>query len=185
MISEQVLQGSEIIPHIQGLFESAGIKQFESLDAKAELVDAAGQNEDVLKAYIAASSKDLKVAMRLNIETDVLKRTIPGVVERQDVTDSMQEDWILELANQLMGRLKNKLLSHACMLQMGIPLSSLNVDIDAEFDDDGQKKSFFIAVEGGIAQVCLSISLFNQNLVMDLFEDEDEEWFAESELEEF
>ena len=182
-MSAQLLESQEIIPHIIGLFETAGIKQFESMDQEAELIDKPGEDADTFKAYIDLTSEDLKVAMLLIVPRQILINTIPGIPDGQDITEDMQEDWILELSNRLMGRLKNKLLSHDCFLQIGIPKSSLRLDVDMLFDDGGEVKSYFFNLDGGVAECYLSLNLFNKEMEMDLFEDEDEDWFSESELE--
>lgn len=183
MNNAEILHNNEIIPHIIGLFESAGIKQFESMNEEVELIGKPGKDSDVLKSYIDVTSDDLKVALSLSVPRSVLKKTIPGVPQGTNITDAMQEDWILELANRLLGRLKNKLLSHSCILHMGIPKSSQREDVDKLFDDGGQKESFFFDMNGEVVECYLSLNIYNENMEMDLYEDEDEDWFSESELE--
>lgn len=183
MYTQEMLKSDEIIPHVIGLFESAGIKQFESLDKSVEIVRTAGSDSDILKTYIDIGSTDIKVSLLLRVPRSVLIKTIPGVPVGSE-TDEMLEDWVMELANRLMGRLKNKLLSHNCVLQMGLPKSYASLDVEALFElDEGKKLDFFFDMQGEIIECYLSVNLLDSKMEMDLYEDEDEDWFDESELE--
>lgn len=181
--AEKIKQ-ADIVPHIVNLFETAGIKQFESLDRHVELVNKSSKDDDVLECYIDVGSADLTVALLLRAPRSILIKTIPGVPVGEDNTREMLEDWVLELANRLIGRLKNKLISHSCKLQMGLPKTGVEKNVQELFDAVGGKVTpFFFDMQGETIDCYLSINLINEALEIDLYEDEDEDWFDESELE--
>ena len=55
--------------------------------------------------------------------------TLQGIAEQPDPTDSELDDWLGELSNQLLGRLKNRLVSYQIDLHMATPMTLRGVDL--------------------------------------------------------
>lgn len=135
-------------------------------------------------ASISCFSNDIAMTLTIAADKGFLVNTIPMIGGQRLDTVSFQNDWCLELANRFLGRLKNKLLSHDCTLNMGLPALIdapehnklvLNSNISRVFQIDGSGG-------GDQIQCTLSVSLLNDEMLLEDYEDEDEDWFEESEL---
>ena len=68
---------------------------------------------------IGFTGEKIRGTIILATVAEVLQATRPTAAE----TDSEQADWAGELANQLLGRIKNKLLAHGLVIQLSTPTS--------------------------------------------------------------
>ena len=102
------------------LYEASISELFEShdLEVKKQAYDDI-ECEETSMCIIGAGSSYLKLSVCLNAEKSVLKGTYP--VSFSSKGDEKLTDWIGELSNQLMGKLKNKLISYECRVSMNIP----------------------------------------------------------------
>ncbi|MFT7184925.1 MAG: hypothetical protein ACI84K_000292 [Pseudohongiellaceae bacterium] len=163
------------------LFDSTCIKQFESLGCDIAKVESQGHSEDVLRAYIDASSENMKVMLCLNVPRQLLLDTMPFDDGGGD--DSLQVDWLLELSNRFLGRLKNKLVDHGCELKMGLPKFCVDTAMQASLKDKFTQASRYFEVNNKIMECCLFLDISSGAEQLSEYEDEDEDWFEESELE--
>lgn len=133
---------------------------------------------------ISCFSDDIAMTLTIAVDKGFLVNTIPMIGGQRLDTLSFQKDWCLELANRFLGRLKNKLLSHNCTLSMGLPVLidvseyrklAPHSDISRFFEIDGLGQEHQI-------RCILSVNMLNDEMVLDDYEDEDEDWFEESEL---
>jgi len=112
---------NDVVQHIVELFDATCISQFESMGCTVKRVDKPSSWGGFLTAHIAAVSEDLNLKLILNAPSPLLAQTMPSGEGYSVADPELQRDWLLELANRFVGRLKNKLVDHGCVLKMGIP----------------------------------------------------------------
>ncbi|HEX6274670.1 MAG TPA: chemotaxis protein CheX [Polyangiaceae bacterium] len=100
--------------------EAAALALFESAGLPLEKSAAIGRADDNIGASIGFTSPKLRGALVLISTRELVARSLP--VELEGGTSEEQiSDWMGELANQLLGRLKNKLLALGVALEMSTP----------------------------------------------------------------
>ncbi len=158
------------------MFEASCIELFSSLDCSVEQE----HEEDIDLgsapiAFIDAGSEDLEAVIVLHIPLSVLTMTYPEFAAESimDVSEAVLEDWILELANQLIGRFKNKLISYGCRLKIGLPAMYYDAN-DATLPIAGHEpyRGFF-AIDKEIVECSLYLQLFNPHLALSPPSEED------------
>lgn len=163
------------------LFDSTCIKQFESLGCEIAKVDSKGKVAEVLRAYIEASSENVKVMLCLNVPRALLLETMPFT--DPDDNEVLLIDWVLELSNRFLGRLKNKLVDHGCDLKMGLPVFCEDSTMQSSLQDQYSQADRYFDVNNKTMECCLFLDVSSQANELTEYEDEDEDWFEESELE--
>ena len=171
----------EIEQRIIELFDSSCIKQFESLGCDIEQVEIPSRSEGVLRAYIEATSEDVSVMLCLNVPRQLLVETMPFA--NADNNEGLLADWILELSNRFLGRLKNKLVDHGCGLKMGLPRFCADAQLQKSLSDKFSQANRYFEINNKIMECCLFLDVSNEAKQLVEYEDEDEDWFEESELE--
>ncbi len=109
---------SEAVSVIDGLVQDVTRALFESYGVKLELDGSpvAKILESVqMISTIGFSSATLSGSLLLAIPQSVLERTVP-------TPDANLADWSGELANQLLGRLKNQLLNYQVAINLALPV---------------------------------------------------------------
>tara|TARA_R110001592_G_scaffold363208_1_gene681372 strand:+ start:3617 stop:4168 length:552 start_codon:yes stop_codon:yes gene_type:complete len=179
---------ADVFERVIELFDSTCDKQFESMQCDIHSLDSASfeLNDDSVCADINCYSDDLRLDFSIIASKGFLMKTNP-LIESFDLGSiSFQKDWCLELANRFLGRLKNKLLDHGCSLKMGLPVliecSSDQEGVSTE--DNSVSRVFQTENNAGCHQVkcTLKVQQLNPQLELLDYEDEDEDWFDESEL---
>lgn len=80
-----------------------------------------------LVAVIGFTSDEMRGTLAISAQVDFFART--NVIS-VDPTEEQIRDWAGELGNQLMGRLKNRLLAYNLVLAMGTPMVIIGVSMD-------------------------------------------------------
>lgn len=94
----------------RALFESYGVKlELDGSSAETTLRSVK------LISTIGFSSEALGGSLLLAVTDDLLQKTLPAV-------DASLADWSGELANQLLGRLKNQLLKYSVVVNLALPV---------------------------------------------------------------
>jgi len=163
------------------LFDSTCIKQFESLGCDIAKVRTQKHSEDFLRAYIEAVSEDVSVMLCLNVPRLLLVETMPFDGVSDD--DSLLVDWVLELSNRFLGRLKNKLVDHGCYLKMGLPEFCVDATVQGSLKDKFTQADRYFEINNKIMECHLFLDVSSAADQLSEYEDEDEDWFEESELE--
>ncbi len=70
-------------------------------------------------ALISLTNPEVRLSLVMQTHRNILEQSFPS--DETVLDDSLLQDWIGELSNQLSGRLKNKLLAVGCRLELGIP----------------------------------------------------------------
>jgi hypothetical protein len=179
---------SDVFERVVELFDSTCVKQFESMHCEIRsLEDSSFKSEDSsISVSIDCHSDDIKLTLILSATKGFLVNTMPIIGGQRFDSVPFQKDWCNELANRFLGRLKNKLLDHGCSLKMCLPLlldSSLG-ESKVENADFLTSRVFQIvgSEENNQIQCSLFIDLLNADMQFEDYEDEDEDWFDESEL---
>jgi chemotaxis protein CheX len=106
-----------LIECAHALFESMGVKL--TVAAKQDLQPVrAGER---VATFIGFSGTDMRGAITMDLPIGLVARVHPSLAQNRALSEAELCDWAGELANQLLGRLKNALAKHAVMLQMSTP----------------------------------------------------------------
>jgi len=100
--------------------EAAALALFDSLGIPLESEASVGRSDDNIGASIGFTSPKLKGALVLISTRALVARALPSEV-REGASEEQISDWMGELANQLLGRIKNKLLALGVALEMSTP----------------------------------------------------------------
>jgi len=176
-----------VVSRVIELFDSTCVKQFESMGCEISQMDAPSGSPDMASSYIDAANDDLSVKLLIHSAYSLLEHTMPSDVLEWTKNLELQEDWNSELANRFVCRLKNKLISHDCNLKMGLPTICSRDQAEKYLEGEGQKCARFFKVAhpetDDVIECSLLIELRNKGLSLSDYEDEDEDWFSESDLE--
>lgn len=184
------MHSSDVINQIEDLFEVACIGLFESLNCKAVRVDLdtyelASNFHDAPIACIDAGSTEVELITGLQLPMSVLALTYPVQGEITGVDEERLEDWISELSNQLMGRLKTKLFSHQCQVFLGLPTTYFGAYIGDLISGEGEIKTLYFNLDGEFCACHISIETFGDDLAFSVEVDESIDVIAEGEIELF
>jgi len=180
MVNEQ------IVPCLVDHFETACVELFESLKCDVSRIE---ENEEAVMsipiACIDAGSEDLELLLSLRIPISVLSLTYPIQEDIVGMDEVILEDWLSELSNQLMGKMKKKLLVYGLDLQTGLPNSYFGTDINELLPDDFETVFLYFDIDHEICSCSISVGIFNQEMIFERQAVVSEDQTVESELELF
>lgn len=181
---EHLIKPDDVVPYVLSLFETSCIKQFESINRKITRIETPGLlSGERRAAFISSGNEDMKVSLLLCMSKSTLKNTMPSMGDlAPNLGEELLQDWLHELCNRLLGRLKNKLLDHNCSLRMGLPQACPEHYLGVLQNEPGQKICEYYELDGEVIECHLCVNQLNPDMVMEQYEDEDEDWFDESEL---
>lgn len=175
-----------IIQALHELFEAACVGLFQSLGCEiTRILEPPYELGDVPLASIDAGSNDLELMLFLRVPLPILALTYPGQEEIVTVDEGRLEAWIPELANQLMGKLKNRLIPAGCNLTMGLPECYFGTGLGEILPSGYEHAMFYFDVDNEIFECCLSIDVVNAALRLDLSAPSEAAGAGEGELELF
>ncbi|MCO7224255.1 hypothetical protein [Pleionea sp. CnH1-48] len=172
--------------HINSLFQTVCIEVFEAHGSSAVLCDQSdvdGLNSAPI-AVIDAGSQDFEILALLVIPMSVLSLTYPMQDEIINVDESELEDWLGEFSNQTIGRLKNKLLNHNCRLDLGLPDTYFDSNLQEVLADKNKLTQYSFKIDQEYVNTYLGIEFLTDELRFDL-EDTQDTSAGEGELELF
>jgi len=181
------MRQNEVIQTIQSLFLECCKKLFESLDCNTRITtDCRAEDlENSPIACIDGGSEDIEFMVALQLPLEVLALTYPIAEGITTIEENRLEDWIAELANQLIGRLKGKLIEHDCFANIGLPISYFGADVDELLAQNSALVHYYFEMDGQICGCSISIEVFDEamsfsiekNSNIDLQEDGELEFF--------
>lgn len=180
------MSNPEVMRCVQQIFEESCTVLLSGLSNLAVKTD--GMTEELVEVPIAridAGSNDLEITICLQFPISVLALTYPVQDDITSVYEERLEDWISELSNQLVGRVKNKLLGHNCLLNLGLPTSYFGSDVSHLLPEHGELSSIYFDVDGETCAFHIAIEVFEENLQFTLEEAEDPAAIDDGELELF
>jgi len=184
------MQAKDVVNQIECLFEAACLGLFGSLNCTVSRVypdvyELENGMHDAPIACIDAGSSDVELITGLQIPMSVLALTYPVQGEITGVNEERLEDWISELSNQLIGRLKSKLIAHNCQVSLGLPTTYFGTEIDNLLVGECDKKSMYFDLDGEVCACHISIETFSDDLLFSHEVDENIDVLAEGEIELF
>jgi len=113
------------------LVDEACIELWRSLGASTQPSgeDPLGTMDHAIVAAIGFGGDDLRGSVTLAATREFVRATHPATVRGETPSEADLLDWCSELANQLLGRLKNKLLSYGVMLFLSTPSAVVGADV--------------------------------------------------------
>ena len=90
---------------------------------------ASARNKASYVSVLGASGEGISLSSMLKIERDLVISMHP--LGCAHISQPDLEDWCLELNNQLVGRLKNKLLGYGRVVIVGLPMLLTGTDVSA------------------------------------------------------
>jgi len=108
---------------------------------RSSATPAATRLPPALVSVIDYSSPELNGSVLLALPESILLRTAP-------TSDLSHTDWAAELANQLLGRIKNQLLAHGVAIQLGLPAVVDHCRL-ASVPEDGDTRHYQLETEAG------------------------------------
>lgn len=119
---------------------------------------------DMPMAVVDAGNADFESSLYIHIPFSVLSVTIPTRQQKEGLGEAELEDWICEIANHILGRLKNKLALYSCPIKTGLPEYSLGVGDGIELSSICEPLDFYFELAGEICKVTLAIELFTDHI---------------------
>lgn len=167
MLKYTKVNNEQVVDKIFNLYGISCAELFEGLNCVVESVGSTdGDFSYEPIAFIDAGSDDIEVVIFLRVPFSVLALTYPCADVMNDLEEEILEDWIAELSNQLIGKVKNKLIREGCVVKIGLPASYFDVD----FNDLPQSQHEFLMQYYKIDNVQIEcgiyIEIFNENLVL-------------------
>lgn len=179
------MKATDVIEKVGALFSSASQDLLTGMNCDVSVVYEAGNEVvDAPVAIIDAGSQDLEIQMALELPMSVLALTYP-VPNISVVDDESLEDWISELSNQLMGRLKAKLLKHEQEITLGLPSSYFGAGIDELMSVGMQRYTVYLDVDGQTCAFHLGVETLADEINFSDAEIENDDVLMESEIELF
>jgi len=135
------------------LFEAYGLTRHLHPEASA----AGGGGHATYASVLSAAGEGIRLSSTLSLDRELLVRTHPS--GEAHVAERDLEDWCRELNNQLVGRLKNKLLRAGCEVSAGLPVLIRGTDIVAVTSDDHDFRQYFFSSKYGSLAFTLAMLL--------------------------
>ena len=115
---------------------------------------ASGGNKASYVSVLGANGQGISLSSMLKIERDLVISIHPS--GSADVSQPDLEDWCLELNNQLVGRVKNKLLGYGPVVIVGLPVLLKGTDVSAVTGPNAEVHQY--SVESADGQITLTLS---------------------------
>jgi hypothetical protein len=180
------MRKNEVIHCIQDIFLECCKSLFQSLDCNTNLLAgcSANLNESPI-ACIDAGSEDIEFMIALQLPLQVLALTYPVAEGITTVEENRLEDWISELSNQLVGRLKGSLIEHDCFVNIGLPQSYFGAQIDELLCQNSDQEDYYFDIDGEICRCSISIEVFDEAMSFSIEKNESVHVQEEGEMEMF
>lgn len=154
-----------IIDIVNGIFVDSCTSLFEDLGCS---VDKVASNPDALAGapfgYIDAGSDDMEITAALRLPLSVLVMTYPISEDGVTPDEETLEDWVSELTNQLIGKIKRRLLQHDCTIRIGLPMALFGASIDEAMPNSAIQLSTYMDVDKTLCECRLAIEIFNEDM---------------------
>lgn len=115
------------------------------------------RHETRFVSILSATGEQIRLLSTLNVDESLLASIHPSGAA--NLPQRELEDWCRELNNQLMGRMKNKLLRVGCEIMTGLPSLITGTDISAVVAPDLDFREYFFASAQGRLESTLAMLL--------------------------
>ncbi len=166
-------------------FESSCIEVFQSLNCAISPIENTDLDiEEIPAARIDAGNSDFEITISLHLPFSTLAMTYPVQDDIATVDEGKLEDWIAELSNRLMGKLKFKLESRNCSLNTGLPSCSFGTEALDELPENGNLFVYHFDIDNEVFETSISVELFSDEVSLSDEQDSDD-GVSEGEIEFF
>ena len=138
-----------------------------------------------------ALAQPVEIAAVIGFTSDVLRGSMaiaatPAVFSKTNVitaspSEEQDRDWAGELANQLLGRIKNRLLSYGAVVSMGTPMVISGGGLRFRGRRTGGRERYAFTCEHGIVEVWMEVS-FEPGFTLQYFESPESDVQSEGDL---
>jgi len=180
-----VIEAAQVSPHITELFDLSCINLFQGIDQDIQKVDSSFGTPEVLTAYINADSSDLNIALLLSIPKQLLSQLLPANLRHHSENQNTLGDSIMELSNQLLGKLKNQLVSSECWLDLGLPQLCVEADFNQLISQKSDKNKLFYKIESNHIECVIAVDITNKDMTINPVDEKTNTNIESSELELF
>jgi hypothetical protein len=135
------------------LFDAYGFTQH----LKAESAAQPKCGHTMYASVLSASGEGIRLSSTLSLDRELLVRTHPS--QEAEVPEREIEDWCRELNNQLVGRLKNKMLRAGCQVSTGLPVLVRGTDIVSVTSSDQDFRQYCFSSKYGNLAFTLAMLL--------------------------
>ncbi len=134
-----------------------------------------------LIALIGLSESAFRASLTICVTPDLLTGSFPAPEE--SINEGDLQDWLGELANQLAGRFKNKVVPYGRKLELGVPtvIQGAHLKIDLPRSSEVTKHQF-ITEQGGMVELNLSTLIDGQFVLSEPEEVVEAECLEEGEM---
>jgi hypothetical protein len=115
---------------------------------------AGARNKANYVSLLGASGEGIRLSSILKIDRNLVISLHP--LGSANVSQPDLEDWCLELNNQLVGRLKNKLLGYGRVVNVGLPVLLTGTDVSAVTAANSEVRQY--SVESADGQITLTLA---------------------------
>jgi len=112
-----------------------------------------------LAGIIGFTGDQVKGSLLLASTVEMIAATFPVKVASGASTEDALVDWTGELSNQLLGRIKNRLLPHGVSFALSIPVSLSGADLEQSRLVKPSLRRFALRGNGGAVHICLEAQL--------------------------
>lgn len=135
--------------------------------------------DSTMCCLLSATGEGINVVSMLQPDDGFLTNLYPG--DKDSVSQQEIEDWCGELNNQLVGRLKNKLLGYQCEVMLGLPSMVTGQQICAAGPKDAMVTQGILESDNGRIKVVAATKL-EPELVLEAREGGDDDVMMEGEI---
>ncbi|HEY3497078.1 MAG TPA: chemotaxis protein CheX [Polyangiaceae bacterium] len=126
---------------LDSVVEDASVALFASIGLSLSREADSAKSPDDMGASIGFAGPELRGALVLISTRKLVRLALPREVQDRS-SDEQLADWMGELANQLLGRIKNKLIAYGVNLAMGTPAVMLGLDLARKDRHRGVRRQF-------------------------------------------
>jgi CheY-specific phosphatase CheX len=169
---------------LSSLLAEACVELFSSYEValthQEQLTDSNEANFNLI-ALIGLSEEFFRASLTICASPKLLKTSFPASEEEISQVDI--QDWLGELANQLAGRIKNKVLRYGRKLDLGIPISIQGTHLKVDLPKSSIiSKHQFISEHKELVELSLSTLIDDKFILTTPEETNDEEILGEGEM---
>ncbi len=160
------MSNTQVTQYLGELFETTCTELFRSINSDVITLDNFDfDTSDIPHSQMDAGCNDIEVIIHLHVPFSTLAMTYPVHSGVAIVDEIAMEDWICELSNLLMGKLKHRLSTSAIDLSLGLPSYSIGGKSNA-LHSNGEYFIFSFELYQQTFAAGISIEVFNNDLLL-------------------
>jgi len=139
-------ESADVIHEINELYAEASRELLEVYGLSAKPMVAPSRDAGMC-SVLSATGEGIKLLSVLQPELRLLTALYPG--DNSTLSREQIEDWCGEINNQLVGRLKNKLLDRGCEVTLGLPSLVVGKELSTGRARDASVEQLHFGTDGG------------------------------------